>query len=142
MGETIGVIVNRPAPFWLPSMSERDPETNRSIRAICGKLLLRPGANTISLERWRQTADHPAVKMYVETGVLKTDPPKHEMLERTHAPDPVTGIRDLTVVKATSYITACRDPGQLIAWRDGDTRDGVFKLIDKRLAELEDGGED
>lgn len=137
MGEKINVIVNRPSPFWLPSMAERDPKTGRPTRAICGKLMLRPGANTIALERWTQTADHPAVKTYVEIGVLKVDASERETDQRSHAPDSVAGIEHLTVVKAAPWIAACNDPEQLVVWRESDARDGIHRLIDKRMAELE-----
>ncbi len=137
MAETITIVVNRPAPFWLPTLANHDPENPKAAHEICGKLLLSPGANTIPLARWKLTADHPAVKLYLELGILKAGVSDKERAERTHTPSVTTGIADLTVLKATPYINASEDADQLASWRAKDERAGIHKLIDARLVELE-----
>lgn len=136
----IDVLVTRPAPFWLPAMAERDPDTGEKIRPICSKLLLAPGANRVPKERWLQAMQHPTVRIHVEVGTLKVDASAREVAEHTHAPDPMSGLEELTVDKARPWIEASESLDLLSRWRTGETkgkrRVGILELIDARTAEL------
>lgn len=141
MSESITILVNRPSIFWLPS--KRGPKNSDGIRpAICGKLLLRPGSNTIRRKRWDMTKDHPAIVKHVELGTLVVNPTAAEKVARTHTPDRLTGLKDMTIAKAAPYIEACTDGAQLEKWRNGDSRAGIHAAIDARLTVLEESGEE
>jgi hypothetical protein len=140
---TIIILVTRPAPFWLPSKAERDPVTKKKIRSICGKLLLRPGANRIKRSRWEMTADHPTIQAHLapEVGTLKLGADAAAVAKHTHAPDSQRGLEDLTIDKAKPWIAACTDQGTLSKWRNiesgGKNRGGILDLIDDRAEELD-----
>ncbi len=143
--EMIDVLVKRPAPFWLPSMAERDPETKVKSRSICGKLLLRPGTNRISKSRWELALEHPTVRAHIEAGTLKVGASAKEIAESTHTPDVMTGLKGLTVEKARPWILAAEDQELLSKWRTievkGKARVTVLELIDARSEALESEGE-
>jgi len=131
--EKITVLVKRPAPFWLPSVRASDG------KAGCGKMLLRPGANTIPRLRWDQTAKHPAIKVYLAEGILALNPSAKDRVAHTHAPDALDGLGALSIAKAEAWIDACDDAEQLATWRTQDSRKGIHALIDARSEALESG---
>lgn len=137
MSAQIDVLVNRASIFWLPSA--RGEKNADGVRLpLCSKLLLRPGANTISRKRWEQTADHPAVKTYLELGVLVLDPSAVQKTEHTHTPDNLDGLRKLSIAKAAVWIEASVDEALLTKWRNMDPRKGIHAAIDARIAALEE----
>ncbi len=142
MAEMIDVLVTRPAPFWLPSVAERDPKTKLKIRSIAGKLLLRPGANRIPRSRWELALQHPTVAAHHAAGTLKTDATAREVADSTHTPDAMTGLSAMTVEKSKPWILAAEDIDLLSRWRTsevkGKARAGILDLIDERTEELEE----
>ncbi len=143
--EMIDILVTRPAPFWLPTLFERD-EKGAKVRAICSKLMLRPGANKIRKERWEQALQHPTVVIHRDVGTLKVNASAAEVAEHTHTPDSMTGLSVLTVEKAKVWIVASEDVDQLAKWRTteakGKGRRGILELIDARTEVLLEAEED
>jgi hypothetical protein len=139
--EMVDILVTRASIFWLPSKAERDPKTGKKLRPVCGKLMLRPGANRIRRKRWEMTADHPTIQAHIRAGTLKVDPDAEEVRDHTHTPDPVRGLEDLTVAKAAPWIEAATDVNLLSKWRTaevkGKNRRGVLEAIDTRTEALE-----
>lgn len=150
MAEMITVLVKRAAPFWLPG--KRGPADKKTGRrpSICGKLMLRPGTNEIPRSRWDATKDHPAVVVYLETGggkkgaepLLVVNPGAREKTAHTNTPDRMTGLKSLTIDKATVWIEGSTDAATLESWRTKDDRKGIHALIDARLDALSKGGDD
>ena len=137
--EMIDILVTRPAPFWLPTLVERD-EKGEKVRTICSKLMLKPGANSLRKERWEQALQHPTVRIHVDVGTLKVGANAAEIAEHTHTPDSMTGLSALTVEKAKVWITASEDIDQLAKWRTtevaGKGRRGILELVDARTEAL------
>jgi hypothetical protein len=135
MSEQMTVLVNRASIFWLPAM-RGEPNAEGARPSLCGKLKLIPGTNIISRKRWEMSADHPAVKVYIELGTLVLDPSAAEKTEHTHTPDNLSGLKGLSIPKAAVWIEACSELRQLEKWRNADDRKGIHAAIDARIAEL------
>lgn len=139
----IPILVVGAASRWLPARFDTatDPKTGRRVktRSLCAKKLLKPGANRITRDHWDLVKDHPTVKIWVELGHLKLDPSDAEVAANTHAPDPVTGLKNLSIAKAKPWIAASTDVEQLRAWGRLDERVGIVALIDERVGVLESG---
>lgn len=127
----VDVIVEGAGGVWLPAAGSH------------GKRLLRPGTNSVPAEHWACVEEHPAImnKLTCEPPVLRIAADDEERRTHSHVPDAHRGLRDLTVAKARPYIAGTIDRAQLEAWRNGDERKTIGRLIDDRLAEL-DGPDD
>lgn len=140
MSEKITILVKRAGPFTLPAKFERDAETKKKIRPICGPHMLRPGANQMLKSRWDETCDHPTILAHIEAGTLQVGATAKEVSEHTHAPDPLSGIGDMSIAKAKPWIEACDSEETLMSWRNSETggkdRAGILDAIDDRLEAL------
>ena len=124
MTDTVTILVE--GPFWLPKGGAE------------GKMLLRPGANTIPRKRWELALEHPAIQAYVKCGTLNPNPSKTQVADRSHAPDTASGLTEMTITKAKKWIDAADDNELLLKWRNDDKRVGIRTAIDARMAALED----
>ncbi len=141
MSDTIQVLVNRAAPFWLPRAAEVDEETNVR-RTIAPARLLRPGTNTISRRRWELAASHPTVRVHCETGTLVLDASSETLRKHSHAPDSLSGLSGLSIAKSKPWIDACGSLETLAKWRTIETkgkgRSGILELLDARSEALDE----
>lgn len=124
--------VTVPRPIWLP----KAPGSNMPA------MMLRPGMNSLGKGHWEEVMKHGLVQRLVELGHLKVNPTMAEQRESTHVPDPVAGVLDMSIAKAKPWILANKNPDQLVAWRNSDSRSGIIDLIDRRLAQLEAEADD
>lgn len=137
MSDNVTVLVKRPSIFWLPAM--RGPKNKDGVRPpVCGKMKLLPGANDVPKRRWDASANHPAVKTYIDLGVLVVNPSAEDKTAHTVTPDKLDGLTKMTIPKAVVWIEACTDQKQLEKWRNQDERKGIRAAIDSRIEDLQE----
>lgn len=120
---TIVIKVMQPRAVMLPSASSTVEGEREGARLI-------PGPNTLSADYWDGVKQNPAVKLWLEAGILQ--------YEGAGSAKPLTESLDSqTVTEAIKTVSKITDVETLLQLKAGTTKKGIVTALDARIAELQ-----